>query len=157
MYRILRPLLLVPLILLQAGCGGPEVSPEQRVRDLIDQGEAAAEQRSIGFFADRIADEFESKDGMGRRELVRLLQGYFLRHQSIHLLVKTESVKNEGGRIHALVYAGMAGSPVEGFEQLLAMRAGLYRFELEFSGDDEPMLLNARWRRAEVDEVVPGL
>jgi len=154
MRRLLQSLL-PSLLLVLAACSGPASSPEERVRALIGEGEQAAEQRSIGFFADHIAEDFSAGDGSGRRELVRLLQGYFLRHQSIHLLVKTESVHSENGRIHALLYAGLAGSPVEGFEQLLAMRAGLYRFELQFTADDEPMLVAASWRRADVEEVLP--
>ena len=149
--------LFLSLLLLAAGCSGPEPSPEERVRELISLGEKAAEDRSIHFFVDGIADAFEGRDGSGKRELVRLLRGYFLRHQAIHLLVKIQSVVSEGGRIQAVLYAGMAGSPVQGFEQLLAMRAGLYRFELVFTGGDKPKLLNAHWRRADVQEVLPEL
>jgi hypothetical protein len=145
------------LLLLLSGCGGQELSPEDRVRELLVGGESAAEQRSIGFFADHVAEDYQGRDGNGKRELLRLLRGYFLAHQSIHLLVKTQSVNSDGQRIHALLYAGMAGSPVQGFEQLLAMRAGLYRFELEFTRDDEPKLLSAQWRRADIDEVLPQL
>ncbi len=149
--------LFLPLLLLLLGCSGPELSPEERVRELINQGELAAEERGIGFFVDHIADDFEGKDGSGKREIVRILRGHFLRHQAVHLLVKVESVYSEGERIIALVYAGMAGSPVQGFEQLLSMRAGLYRFDLEFTDGDEPILISARWRRADVEEVLPGL
>jgi len=140
-----------------AGCSQPDTSPEQRVYELILQAEQEVEARRRGLFEDRVAAEYSDAGGRGRRELLRLLSGYYLRHQTIHLLTRIDSVESDGERIRALVYAGMAGSPVQGFEQLLSLRAGLYRFDLEFSHGDEPMLIGARWRRAGPEEVLPDL
>jgi hypothetical protein len=145
------------LALLLTACSGPQLTPEERVRDLLARAEQAAEQRSIGFFSDHLAEGFAAENSGGKRETLRLLRGYFLANQSIHLLVKIETVEVDGSRVHARVYAGMAGSPVQGFEQLLALRAAIYRFDLEFSVGEEPRLLSARWRRADVQDVLPDL
>jgi len=152
----MRGFLLLAMVLL-AACSGQESTPEQRVKALIEQGELAAEERRIGFFADHVADDYQGEGGEDRRALMRLLRGYFLSHQSVHVVMKADSIRHEGQRVHAVIFAGLAGSPVQGFEQLMAIRAGLYRFELTFTADEEPRLLNAAWRRANMDEVLPQL
>ncbi len=150
MYRI--ALLLLSL----AACSDPESSPDQRIRELIAQGEVAAEARSRGFFDETVSSDYQDGAGRGRRELLRLLTGYFLRNQSIHLLVRTHKVDVEDPEhATAVVYAGMAGSPVEGFEQLMTLRAAVYRMELRFSLDDEPRLVAAQWRRLQPGELIP--
>jgi hypothetical protein len=50
----------------------------------------------------------------------------------------------------------MAGSPMDGFEQLLALRAAVYRMELTFKLDAEIRLLHADWHRVDPEEVLPG-
>jgi hypothetical protein len=83
--------------------------------------------------------------------------GYFLRNRAIHLLVRIEEIQLlEGERAQAVLYAGMAGSPMDGFEQLLALRAAVYRMELTFKLDAEIRLLHADWHRVDPEEVLPG-
>lgn len=144
------------LLTLLSACSGGESTPEQRIRELIGEAEAAAESRSRGLFDEIVSDAYQDQAGRGRRELLRLIQGYFLANQSIHLLVRIQQVTVEGPETaSAVVYAGMAGSPVAGFEQLLAMRAAVYRLDLGFTLDADPKLVSAQWRRLEPGELIP--
>ncbi len=144
------------LLFFLAACADPEPSMEQRIRELIGQGEQAAEARSRGFFADTVADDYQDEAGRSRRDLLRLLTGYFLRNQTIHLLVRTHEIRIEGPKhATAVVYAGMAGSPMEGFDQLMTLRAAVYRLELRFVQGDEPRLVEAKWRRLQPGELIP--
>ena len=153
-----RPFWLWLLLPLLAACSQAPESPEQHIRELIGQGEAAAEARDRDFFAEVISPDYSDADGRTRRDLLRMVTGYFLRNRAIHLLVRIEEIQLfEGERAQAVLYAGMAGSPVEGFEQLLALRAAVYRMELTFKLDADIRLLHADWRRVDPEEVFPDL
>ncbi|MEW7981215.1 MAG: hypothetical protein AB2813_15930 [Candidatus Sedimenticola endophacoides] len=73
----------------------------------------------------------------------RLALGYFLRHKSIHLLTQIERIELlDEERARVVLFVAMAGSPLEGVEQLLNLRADLHRFELDL------VLEQAQWRVA---------
>jgi hypothetical protein len=146
---------LLPLLV---ACSNPPGSPEQRIKELIHQGELAAEARKRDFFEEVISSEYTDAAGRSRRDILRMLTGHFLRNRSIHLLVRIDDIQvqdDEGAR--AVLYAGMAGSPVNGFEQLFALRASVYRIELRFVLGDEIQVVGADWRRVSPDEAIPKL
>ena len=88
---------------------------------------------------------------------MRLIAGHFLRNRSIHVVLRVGEVRLEGDdRAQAVVYAGTAGSPVEGFEQLLALSTDLTRLELGFEVGGEVRLIAASWRRATPEEALAG-
>jgi hypothetical protein len=153
-----RLVCVVTLLMLLMGCGGPEEPLESRIRSLIETGREAAQDRNMEFFREVIDPEYSDSRGYGRAELLRMLTGYFYRNRSIYLVTRTEEIiPVEHNRARAVVYVGMAGSPVEGFEQLLTLRADLYRLELEFRLDEGLHLVHAQWRRANPEEVFSGL
>jgi hypothetical protein len=75
-----------------AGCGA-RTTPEQQVRAVIATGEAAAEERSLSALMDLVSPRYEDEQGGSAVELSRTLRGYFLLNQSVHLLVRVDSVK----------------------------------------------------------------
>ena len=155
MIGLQRLLLLLPLL---AACSGPPESPEQRIRELIRQGEEAAEARKRDFFDEAVSAAYKDAAGRTRRDILRMLTGHFLRNRSIHLLVRIDDVQlQDQERAQAVIYAGMAASPVEGFQQLLALRASVYRIELSLVLDDPIQVVGAVWRQVQPEEIVPGL
>lgn len=146
-------------LLLLSACGERGVTPEEQVRRYIAKGEATVEARKLTDIRDLIAENYSDADKRTRRDLLRLIGGYLLRHKSIHLLTRTDHlrIKNER-QAEVVLYVAMAGSPISGVEQLLAMRADLHRFELELgkNKDDDWQLLSARWRRATMDDFLQG-
>jgi hypothetical protein len=75
-----------------AGCGARE-TPEAQVRAVVASGERAAEARDLGGLMELVAPGFRDAQGGDREELERLLRGYLLMHQSVHLLTKVEQVE----------------------------------------------------------------
>lgn len=137
------------ILLLLAGCGEPD-SPESRIRQLIADGEKAVEARSVGDVRALISENYLDAKKRTRRDLTRVLAGYFLRHKSIHLLVQVnEILVGEPGRARAVVYVAMAGLPLDDVSQLSLVRADLYRFELELSElEGEWRVTGGAWRKA---------
>ena len=137
------------ILLLLAGCGEPD-SPEKRIRQLIADGETAVEARSVGDVRTLISENYLDSKKRTRRDLTRLLAGYFLRHKSIHLLVQVnEILVEEPDRARSVVYVAMAGRPLDDVSQLSLVRADLYRFELELSEvEGEWRVTGGAWRKA---------
>jgi len=75
-----------------AGCGR-EDAPETRVRAVLAAGEAAAEERDLSGVLEHVSPAFRDANGGGADELKQYLRGYFVMHQSVHLLTRVESVE----------------------------------------------------------------
>ncbi len=133
-----------------ASCGPSGSTPEQEVQQAIHRGEEAAEERDISKFADLVGDTYRDESGHDRRSVVRLAQVYLLRHQSIHLLTRTQSIELlSPTRARARVLVAMAGEPIESADQLIQLRADLLAFDIEFekTGAAQWQAVNASWRR----------
>lgn len=134
-------------------CGGPEPSPEARIKSLISRAEQAAESRDISVFKDITADGYQDRRGLHRREILRIVQSVFLRNRKIHLLSVVRNLTVKGGSAHARVLVAMAGRPIESPEALLAMRARLMRFEVDFAREgDQWRVLSVDWQPAKAGD-----
>ena len=151
--------LIVLLMALLAACGGPQDSPEQRVRAMVASGEAAAEARKLSRFEDIVAQDYNDPMGRTRRDVLRLAAGYFLRNHSIHLLVHIGEIQvQDPQHARATVYVAMAGSALGGPEQLLALQADLYRFDLRLKADEDGrfQVVSADWEPALPADFIGG-
>ena len=147
-------MLALGMALLLSACGG-EDTPEQRVHNMIDAVEQAAEKRSLDSVSDHIADSYQDEWHADRRSVLRSLLAYFHRHQNIHLLTQVRDISFNGdeSRANVTVLVGMAGTPVESPQALLTLNADLYRFDVELvlEGDDY-LLATAAWRQATAED-----
>jgi len=141
-------LCLVPLLL---SCSSDTGTPEERIRQLLTEGERAVESRSVTAVEPFLSSRYRDDRGQGRRAVLRLLAGYFLGHQSIHLLTQVSEVSLTGEQeAEATVFVAVAGQPIESTTQLLSLRADLIRLDLHLSSESgEWQVVSARWRRAE--------
>ena len=141
---------LLLLTLLVSACGSGERTPEQAIRDMIEEAELAVESRSVTAVTPHIADDYSDSSGRDRKTLAKLLAGYFLKNQSIHLLVQIKEITLQSDE-HARVqlYVAMAGQPLDNVGQLIAIRADLHYFDLELVRvGDEWVVAAGQWRRA---------
>lgn len=154
--RLARNLVLVVAglwMLASLGCS-PAPGPEAEIRRLIAEAEQAAEERSLSRLSDLIADDYKDAEGRTRKDLVRYLAGYLLGHQSLHLFTHLVQMDvSVPGRGDILVLVAMAGSPLEGANDLLRVKADLHRLELRLEKQNKGWkLIRAEWRRAEVED-----
>jgi hypothetical protein len=68
-------------------------SDEAQVRAVIDQMEAAAEDRDSSDVLENVADDFADSSGSDKSQLRNFLRGYFLAHPRLELAVSIESLE----------------------------------------------------------------
>ena len=138
-----------------AGCTA-EPTPEERIRELIREAEAAAEARDTGDVMAFIAEDFHDERGLTREDLRNYLRALFLRYQSIHLLVKVSSIEVTDDRATAIVLVAMAGQPLLD-DNLLMLRADAHRLDLGLrERDGDWQVETASWRRARREDLTGG-
>ncbi len=142
-----------------AGCAKEPDAPEQQVRAYVAAGEMAVQERQLDQAKALISPDYRDEAGRGRRELVQLLAVHLLRNKSIHLFTRIEQLhilEPQQRKAEIILFAAMAGSPITGIEQLTALRADLYRFELLLGKDTDEqwLLLSVRWRHATPQELI---
>lgn len=133
------------LAVLAAGCGGAP-DPTTQIRELLAGAGRAAEQRDTGYFRDFLGTAYRDARGNDRDEMLRLIRGYFLTHQSVEVVSHIDSVELEGrDAARAVVHAGLVGRRAG--ESLLGGTEGnLYRLELELVAEDGSWhIIGARW------------
>ena len=154
----LYPLALLALLTtLLTACGDSD-TPEERITALINNFEQTAEQGKALGFNDYIADNYQDADGMGKRDVLRMLAGYKLRNKSIHLLVHIANITVDPGQTRgsAKVFVAMAASPMTGIDQLAGLEADLYRFDIRVREDDSGdfQVSSAEWAPAEKEDFI---
>lgn len=133
-----------------AACGGPQESPEARIKDLVSRAEQAAEDHDLSVFRDSVSDDYQDDHGYNRQTVLRLVQGMLLRNQNIHLLSLVREVRVENGSAYARVLVAMASRPIESADALLNVRADLMRFDVQLVLESDEWRVRAvDWERAE--------
>jgi len=140
--------MLAVLVTFVAGCGESQ-TPDARVREVIAQGEQAAEARDLSGIMDLVAPAYTDGQGGGRDELKQYLRGYLVAHQSIHLLTKVDSVEfpyRDMAKVNLTVGTlGREAAAATAFD----LAADVYDVELELALDDGKWrVTRASWRSA---------
>ena len=142
--------LLLTCTALLTACGEEKSSAETIIRQTIATGEQLAEERKISGLKELIADTYMDEKKLDKKMVLRLLQGYFLGHQNIHLFTYIKDIQLlDDSQAQVILYVAMTGKPVTDLDSLMNIRAELYQFELSMIKDDDNWLVNrASWRRA---------
>jgi hypothetical protein len=149
------PLLTLFAAVLLPACAAEPDSPEAQVHALLQRAETAAEEKRVGTLKQLVSESYSDDRGHDKQAVAGLLTYYFLRNQSVHLLTRVQSIEfPKPARAHATVLVAMAGTPIPGIDELVRIRADLYRFDFSLSdeGSDEWRVTRAAWRRAAADD-----
>jgi hypothetical protein len=140
-------------LLIFAGCAalaacGDTNSPEQQVRDVIGQMEAAAEARDIGELMEHVSEDYRDENGLGPDEAARYVRGYFIANQSIHLLTRIEQIEFPiEGEARARVLVGMVGREADAAGKW-DLAADLHEFKIALRREDDEWKVSfAQWLR----------
>lgn len=142
------------LLLSVSGCGNDQGSPEQQIRQMLTEGEQAVESRSVSAVQAHISEQYSDESGHQRENLTRRLAGYFIAHQSLHLLTQIGPITLIGeDRAEVTLFVAVAGQPLEATSDLISLRADLMRFDLKLvSESSQWRVRSARWRRADAQD-----
>ena len=125
------------------GCGGAGGGPEEALRAWVGEAEAAAEERDRRGLLALISESYADGRGNDHESVDQMLRIYFLRQQSVALLVTIDEIvlaDNTAATVNLTV--GMAGT----HNSALGISADAYNFELELQADDDEwLLIGARW------------
>nr|MBO2487910.1 hypothetical protein [Gammaproteobacteria bacterium] len=136
------------LLLLLAACSD-RASPDAQVRAVIERIERAVEERDVGDVLAHIAAQYRDEYGNDRETVGRALRGYFIAHQSIHLLTRIEALyflSDDEARVAVLVaMVGRDAAATNAWD----LAADLYSFDLVLVRDGAEWKVTwARWRRS---------
>jgi hypothetical protein len=148
MQRLHSGLLRITLALLAfSGCGDGD-SPEQRVREVIAQMEAAAEARDTGDVTEHLSPDYRDAHGNSLEDVQPLLRGYFIANQSIRLLTRIDELTfPQPGEARATVLVAMVSREADA-TNAWELAAELNEFEITLLDDDGKWQVSwARWRR----------
>lgn len=131
-----------------AGCGGG-TTPEDEVRAVVAEAEEAAEARDAPALFGLVADDYQDGRGNDAREIRRYVHGYLIAHQSVHLLVRIESVELKARDLaHLSAVVGMLGQEAGG-ESDWDLAADVYQFDVTLARESgEWKVIRADWRPA---------
>ena len=147
---MLRTVAVALLSALVAACSGGESTPEERVRAVLAELEAAAEARDVGLLKPHISEAYKDESGNDRRALLGMATGHFMRNKSVYLLVRVNDVVIvEPGKVQVDAFVALAGQPIRDAAALPELRADLYRFDLRLRDEDGDWRVTAAdWRPA---------
>lgn len=134
---------------LVVACSGGALTPEERVRAVLAELEAAAEARDVGLLKPHISEAYKDESGNDRRALLGLATAHFMRNKSVYLLVRVNDVQLREASAQVDAFVALAGQPIRDATALPELRADLYRFDIRLAEEDGDWRVTAAdWRPA---------
>lgn len=136
-------LILALLGAMLVACGRPPTAPEESLRQWVDQGQRAVNDKDRGALLEMLSEAYADGRGNSRDDIGKLLQVYFFRMNNVAVLASVDELRIIGDTAAELVLTvGMAGT----HDGTLGFSADAYTFEMELELDDGVWrLLGARW------------
>ena len=153
-FKIARTLIILASYLLLFACTAKPVSPEDEIRQYLDNAVEAAESRNHGNLLDLIEEDYLDQKGVDKSQLSTLLRAYFFRHKNIYLFTKIREISFPAdNEARVILHVAMAGSVISDASTLVNLRARMYRFELQLFKKDEWLLRSAKWQVANMADM----
>jgi len=124
-------------------CGGSAGDVEDQIQTWIDRGHEAAESKDRGELVDMISPTYADARGNSRDDIENLFRFYFLRSNTVALLVNVDGIEVMDDTAAAVTLTVGMGATTD---SALGFNADAYQFALELENDgDEWLLVSGRW------------
>jgi hypothetical protein len=131
-----------------------ESSAEDQLRQYIENGVTAAENRSAADLADLIHDNYLDPRGNNKNQLTQLLRLYFFRNKNIYLFTKLGEINFlSDNRAQVNLHVAMAATAISDITALSNLRAQIYEFELQLIKQEEWLLREAKWKAVNIGDI----
>lgn len=137
-------------VFLVPGCSGPP-DPKVLIEERIDEAVELAESREADRLLEFVSDGYLDDDGRNKETVGQIVRYHLFQNRSVHLLHKVRWIEiTEPGLAEVVVVIAVAGSPIEGIEQIGQIQADLLRFDVEMAEEEEGewRLTGSTWERA---------
>jgi hypothetical protein len=128
------------------GACAREPSPEDQVREVIAAAEAATEARDLSDVMDLVAENYTDSRGQDKEAIRNLMRGFFFVNQSVHLLMRVESIEFPADELaDAHIAVGLLGRQSQ---EDWAFVVETYEFDVRLQHEEgEWRLQSAEWQR----------
>jgi hypothetical protein len=128
------------------GACAREPSPEDQVREVIAAAEVATEARDLSDVMDLVAENYTDSRGQDKEAIRNLMRGFFFVNQSVHLLMRVESIEFPADKLaDAHIAVGLLGRQSQ---EDWSFVVETYEFDVRLQHDEgEWRLQSAEWRR----------
>ena len=142
------------IALLLNACSDDELTPEDEIKQFIESGIEAAENRSSDDLAELVDEKYRDGRGLDKKQLSNLARLYFFKHKSIYLFSKINTIEfPTENNAQVTLHVAMAGSVISDVNALTSLRAEIFKFDLELIKQDEWLLQSAQWQRASMGDM----
>lgn len=142
------------LTFLLQSCSDNPMSREDEIKQYIERGVEAAENRSSSDLADMMHENYRDHKRLDKKQIRNLLRAYFFRHKNIFLFTKIREIKfDSDNEASVTLHVAMAGSVIADTRVLSSLRARMYKFKLQLVKQGEWLLQHAQWQQAGVQDM----
>ena len=149
-----RKAIFVLALLAVLSCSGP--TPEEQIRALMEEAQAAAKERDLDALMATVSDAYADADGRNKLGLRSFIAFYFRQHGTIYVLYQERELVLQGAdsaRLRANV--GLAGQPFGSGVDLTRIQADLLAISVTLRREDgEWKVASADWKRASISDFV---
>jgi hypothetical protein len=151
-----RLVLVLSIGLAAASACRKRLSPEDRVREVIEGAVEGAREHKVKKVVAIMSSRYADKEGRDRQALVDLVRAHILLRPNLYLVAHVSSVACEQpGQCDAQVLAAMASVPTKALSDLPKSQADIYRFDLSLVDEDGTWRVRtANWARASVKDLL---
>ena len=141
------------LALLLSACSQEFPSPEEMVRERIEEGREFAANRKIDQLVGMVTDDFTASRGITRENLPTWLARFYLTTRSPQVLVRIREITADWQTAKANLLMGTANVSLEEMD-FDNFRGRLLHMEIDFRFVDEAwMITHIEWRDARAEDL----
>jgi len=142
------------LVIAPVSCG-TGAAPRQEIEEFVAEIEAHFEERRSAKLRHYISPDYRDTHNTTRKELLRIAAGYILRHPSIHILWKKQSLSLDQNSAEATIAVAVSPTPLTEDDIRLAQaefhRLGLHLLKEKGWFGDDWLLRSLAWQRIDFD------
>lgn len=136
-------------------CSDDKISPEDEIRQYIENIRVAAEERNHRDVADLVDESYADQQDLKKKQLIKKLRAYFFTHKNIHLYTQIESIVFQSeNKAFVTLHVAMTGNAIKDINALNSLRAQVYRFELLLTKNNYWLLKQARWQQTSIKDLL---